>query len=77
MPIIKVHREVCKGCELCNYACPQQIIGMSKELNKKGYFFALVKDPGRCIGCCMCAITCPDVAIEVGVRGTRYMLFEY
>jgi 2-oxoglutarate ferredoxin oxidoreductase subunit delta len=77
MPIIKVHKDQCKGCELCNYACPQQIIGMSEKLNKKGYFYAVLKDPGRCIGCCLCAITCPDWAIEVAVQGTRYALFGY
>jgi len=77
MPMIKVHKDKCKGCELCTYACPQHILGMSKELNKKGYFYAVVNDPGRCIGCAICAITCPDVAIEVGVQGTRYVLYDY
>ena len=77
MPMIKVHKETCKGCELCVSACPQEILAMSKELNKKGYFYAMMVDPGRCIGCAMCALTCPDVAIEVGVQGTRYVLYEY
>ena len=77
MPMIKVHRDQCKGCELCIIACPQQILGMSKTLNAKGYFHAQVDDPGRCIGCSICAIICPDWAIEVGVQGTRYVLFEY
>jgi 2-oxoglutarate ferredoxin oxidoreductase subunit delta len=77
MPIIKIHKEKCKGCELCNYACPQQIIKMGRELNKKGYFYAVLDDPGRCIGCAMCALTCPDLAIEVAVLGTRYVLYEY
>jgi 2-oxoglutarate ferredoxin oxidoreductase subunit delta len=77
MPMIKVHREICKGCELCVNACPQEILAMSKVLNKKGYFYSMVVDPGRCIGCAMCALTCPDVAIEVGVQGTRYVLYEY
>lgn len=77
MPIIKVHKEKCKGCELCVYACPQEIISMSKELNKKGYFYAILHDPGRCIGCSMCALICPDLVIEVGILGTRYVLFEY
>jgi len=77
MPMIKVYKDICKGCELCNYACPMHILGMSKELNTKGYFYAIMVDPGRCIGCAMCALTCPDVAIEVGVLGTRYALYEY
>lgn len=77
MPMIKVHENQCKGCELCNQACPQKILGMSSRLNLKGYFFATVKDPGRCIGCSICAIVCPDWAIEVGVQGTRYCLYDY
>jgi len=54
-----------------------KIIGMSDRLNKKGYFFAVLKDPGRCIGCAICAVTCPDWAIEVAVQGTRYVLYDY
>jgi len=77
MPMINVYKEKCKGCELCNHACPQGILSMSKELNNKGYFYAVCHDPGRCIGCAMCAITCPDMAIEVGVQGTRYVLYDY
>jgi len=50
---------------------------MSKEINQKGYFFAEVKDAPRCIGCRMCAITCPDVAISVSVHGTMYRYFTY
>ena len=77
MPKVLIDPERCKGCELCNAACPQQILGMSKELNPKGYFYARVTDFTRCIGCRLCAITCPDVAILVRVQGARYQLFEY
>ena len=77
MPRIDVERDRCKGCELCARACPQQIIGMSREINVKGYFFAEVREPHRCIGCRMCAITCPDVAITVRLQGTQYCFFEY
>jgi len=77
MPTIEVNIERCKGCERCNDACPQGILGMSKELNKKGYKYSVVTDESRCIGCMLCAITCPDVAIEVFVEGTRYKFFNY
>jgi 2-oxoglutarate ferredoxin oxidoreductase subunit delta len=77
MPKVIIDPDRCKGCELCNAACPQQILGMSKEINTKGYFFARVTDFTRCIGCRLCAITCPDVAILVRVQGARYQLFEY
>ena len=77
MPRIEITRDQCKGCELCVHACPQGILGMSKEINKKGYFFAQVQDPPRCVGCRMCAITCPDVAIAIGMHGTMYHYFTY
>jgi len=77
LPRIDITRDQCKGCELCVHACPQGILGISKEINKKGYFFAQVVDAPRCIGCRMCAITCPDVAIAIGVHGTMYHYFTY
>ena len=40
---------------------------------KKG----LIVNADLCIGCRMCAITCPDAAIEVHSHGTMYVLFEY
>ena len=77
MPRIVITPDLCKGCELCNAACPQQIIAMSKEINVKGYFFAQVTDRTRCIGCRLCAISCPDVAIAVRTHAVRYNLFDY
>lgn len=77
MPGITVDRDRCKGCELCNHYCPQGILGMSKQINVKGYFYAVVEDPGRCIGCMICAITCPDVAIEVHGNAVQYRTFSY
>lgn len=61
---IVVDKERCKGCEVCLLACPVQAIGMSKELNSKGYQFSM-KINDLCIGCANCAIVCPDGAITV------------
>ena len=77
MPAIVVNIELCKGCERCNDACPQDILRMSENLNAKGYRYSVVSDESRCIGCRLCAITCPDVAIEVFVEGTQYEFFQY
>jgi len=57
----------CKGCALCTVACPQNLIKMSKELNKQGFLPAVISsaDLERCTGCTLCAQMCPDVAIEV------------
>ncbi len=77
MPGIKIDKSYCKGCELCVFACPMQIISMSKEINLKGFYCAQVHEPTKCIGCRICAIICPDVAIEVHNYGTQFTLFEY
>jgi 2-oxoglutarate ferredoxin oxidoreductase subunit delta len=56
--------EICKGCELCITACPQESLGLSDKINLKGYRFAvLVQD--NCTGCINCALVCPDGAITV------------
>ncbi|HBZ67376.1 MAG TPA: ferredoxin [Bacteroidales bacterium] len=61
---IVIDIEKCKGCEVCNTACPQEVIGMSKEVNSKGYNYA-IKVNGNCVGCANCAVVCPDGVITV------------
>ena len=40
-------------------------IVQSDRLNAAGYQSAEFKDNGGCTGCAICAIVCPEVAIEV------------
>jgi 2-oxoglutarate ferredoxin oxidoreductase subunit delta len=62
---IVVDTEKCKGCEVCISACLQHVIGMSTDVNGKGYHFASMVKPEECTGCANCAIVCPDGVISV------------
>ncbi|GAB6283780.1 MAG: 4Fe-4S binding protein [Ignavibacterium sp.] len=61
---IKVATEICKGCEICITACPQDCLGLSNQINLHGYrYIQLTND--SCTGCIDCALVCPDSAITV------------
>jgi 2-oxoglutarate ferredoxin oxidoreductase subunit delta len=64
---IIIDRDRCKGCYFCVKFCPKQLIAISNEHNKQGYFPAEfdAEKEGQCTGCKTCAIMCPDTAIEV------------
>jgi 2-oxoglutarate ferredoxin oxidoreductase subunit delta len=61
---IIVAKDICKGCELCIQACPQDCLEMSPNLNLKGYRYVQLKND-TCTGCINCAIVCPESAITV------------
>ncbi len=62
---IVIDRELCKGCYLCIYVCPNDNITISKKLNAKGYHPAEFGKAPKCTGCAACMLVCPDLAIEV------------
>ena len=49
----------------CINVCPQKIIRVGKAGNAKGYKFAEQFDADKCTGCKICAVICPEAAIEV------------
>ena len=44
---------------------PCNVLGMSAEVNSKGYPVARMANPDACIGCASCAVICPDSVITV------------
>lgn len=61
---IVVDTERCKGCEVCVPVCPEEVIAMAKQVNRKGYHYAQSMND-LCTGCMNCAVVCPDGAITV------------
>ncbi len=57
-------KDLCKGCELCIEACPQQSLVLSKNINPRGYRYVELKSD-NCTGCTNCALVCPDAVITV------------
>lgn len=56
----------CKGCGLCVNFCLQHVLSLDgKSLNSKGYHPACAENPDACVGCGVCGLMCPDVAITV------------
>lgn len=65
MPRVTIRSESCKSCLYCIKACPKNVLAVGTEVNSKGYQFVYMENPNNCIGCIMCALMCPDAAIEV------------
>ncbi len=62
---IEIDPELCKGCEICVFFCSKGTISLSDKLNASGYSPVVFDDGGECTGCAVCALVCPEVAIEV------------
>jgi 2-oxoglutarate ferredoxin oxidoreductase subunit delta len=63
---IIIDEDRCKGCDLCTFYCPVNILQLDDtRTNKKGYTPLMTTDPDKCIACGFCAIMCPDSVITV------------
>ena len=63
--IVHIVRELCKGCGICIWICPRKVLEFSEEVNKFGW--KVPKAKNGCIGCKLCEMYCPDLAIWVEV----------
>ena len=62
---IIIDRELCKSCGYCIMACAKKLISFDENFNAMGYHPAMPVNIDKCNGCELCAIVCPDIAIEV------------
>lgn len=70
MNYIKIDKSKCKACYLCLDVCPKKLIKKGKEANSLGAFPVEFDDPKKeCLGCAMCALRCPDIAITEVIKG--------
>jgi 2-oxoglutarate ferredoxin oxidoreductase subunit delta len=63
--MIHIDGEVCKGCGLCIFYCPKDVLRLSDRINLRGYTVAEVYQAENCIQCRLCEYGCPDLAIFV------------
>ena len=61
--VVKIERELCKGCGFCVEFCPTHVLELDKGFNAKGYHPPVFAHPENCNGCDMCGLFCPDFTI--------------
>ena len=70
MSRIVIDSTKCKACYLCIDECPKKLIKISDKTNKLGDKIVEFEDKnGECLGCAMCAMRCPDMAIKEVYKG--------
>lgn len=62
---MKINPDLCKGCAYCIKFCPKKILTMGSERNRKGHFYPVHTDENSCNNCGVCALMCPEGAIEI------------
>lgn len=63
-----IDEALCKGtegCDICAYVCPEDVLGASDRLSRRGVHPAAVLHPEKCTGCELCMLYCPDLAVVV------------
>ena len=65
MAEIKIDKERCKSCMICVSVCPKKLIKVneSKTNHAGNKYVEFVDKDNECLGCALCAQSCPDMAI--------------
>ncbi|WP_294956414.1 4Fe-4S binding protein [Sulfurovum sp.] len=63
-----VNTDRCKACDICVDVCPAGVLSMKQEPRSVLGAMISVIEPGACIGCQECELSCPDFAIYVAER---------
>lgn len=67
---VVIDKDKCKACYLCISECPKKLLKISSETNSLGNHTVVFEDPdNECLGCAMCAVRCPDLAITEVYKG--------
>lgn len=65
MAKVIVDPNYCKACGLCILACKNNVLRYGDTTNAMGYHAVVPDNEKKCVGCKLCAVMCPDAAIEV------------
>ncbi len=62
---VRIVQERCKECTYCWEFCPNDVLEMSDERNRKGYHYPRISagKEDDCVDCRMCDWICPEYAI--------------
>ncbi len=53
-----LHEDWCKGCGICVYVCPKNVLCIEEGKVK-------ILSPDDCIACKVCELSCPDFVLKI------------